>query len=162
MPKQLCIRDPTLYQWFFFLRWHGRDSDEDRKRHFNGFETLLREAQEWVDFELSNLPAPSSTLPQVSDRLATVPWQLKDGILRELEARTLLDAFYLQLGQAREGEGEPTDFASLVRWSPKTLRNEPSLHAYLGEAVCLCAGVNEGLSEDEFIQLTTAIVEKGL
>ena len=161
MPEQR-IRDPTLYQWFFFLRWHSRDSDEERKRHLNGFEAMLWEAKALLDFDLPNLPASSSTLPQVSERLVAVPWQLRDGILRELEARTLLDAFYLQFGQAKEGEGKPADFASLVRWSPKTLDNELSRHAYLGEAICLCAEINEGLSEDELVSLTKAIIENGL
>lgn len=38
------IRDPTLYQWLFFLRWHSHDSDEQRNEHVRGFELVLREA----------------------------------------------------------------------------------------------------------------------
>jgi hypothetical protein len=144
VPEQL-ICDPTLYQWLFFLRWHSRDSDEQRMEHARAFQDVLKAAQAWmgVESELPALPISALTPPQVSERLATQPWQERDGTLRELEARTLLDAFYLQLGQARQGKMTAVAFQSLARWTHPGLNREASQRAYLGEALCLCAQVDE-------------------
>lgn len=158
------IRDPALFQWFFFLRWHTRDSNEHRNEHLRGFRVVLEEAWRWADGEPGSpgLSLPSPASPQVSHRLAALPWREKDGMLRMLEARTLLDAFYIQLGQAKRDEVEPSAFASLTRWTTKTLEGEPSSHhAYLGEGVCLCAEVDEGLSEEDFRRLAWAIIRHG-
>lgn len=38
------ICDPTLYQWFFFLQWHSRESDEQRSEHIGDFESVLQQA----------------------------------------------------------------------------------------------------------------------
>lgn len=108
------------------------------------------------------LPVLSPSSQQVSHRLATLPRREKGETLRELEARTLLDAFYIQLGQARQVETKPTAFASLFCWVPTALGNASSHHAYWGEAVCLCTEVDEGLSEDDLNELATVIAEKGL
>ena len=83
MPEQI-IRDPTLYQWLFFLRWHSRDSNEQLIEHARAFQEVLQAAQEWVgtESELPALPTSAPSSPQVSERLATQPWQERDGILR--------------------------------------------------------------------------------
>jgi hypothetical protein len=163
VPEQL-ICDPTLYQWLFFLRWHSRDSDEQRMEHARAFQEVLKAAQAWmgVESELPALPVSALTPPQVSERLATQPWQERDGTLRELEARTLLDAFYLQLGQARQGKMTAVAFQSLARWTHPGLNREASQRAYLGEALCLCAQVDEALSEDMLAELAAEIVQYGL
>lgn len=108
------------------------------------------------------MPRLSLTSPQVSHRLASRPWHEKDGKLRELEARTLLDTFYIQVGQAREGASEPEGFSSLAPWTPPALDSKLSPRTYLGEAICLCAEVEKNLSEDELTKLAVAIVRKGI
>lgn len=155
-----CIRDPALYQWFFFVRRHIHGSDEENKQDLLPFAAVLQEALEWVG---SSLPLPPflaspSVLPAISQRLATVPWQLKEDTLRALEARTLLDAFYLQVGQARQDRCTPADFARLARWKPKALDSERYPQLYLGEALCLSAEVDAGLSQDALRELTQEIV----
>jgi len=163
MPEQI-IHDPTLYQWLFFLRWHSRDSNEQCIEHARAFQEVLQAALEWVGTESKwpDLPALAPSSPQVSERLATQPWHERDGILRELEARTLLDVFYIQLGQALQGQMTAAAFQSLVPWTHPSLNSEPSRHAYLGEALCLCAQVDENLSEDLLTKLAVGIVRQGL
>jgi len=158
------ICDPTLYQWLFFLRWHSRDSEEHLIKHADAFRAVLQAAQDWVGAksELPALPTSAPYSPQVSERLATQPWRERDGTLRELEARTLLDAFYIQLGQARQGKTTAAAFRNLVRWTHPELSSESSQHAYIGEALCLCAQVDEDLSEDLLTELAVEIVRQGL
>lgn len=158
------IRDPTLFRWLFFLRWHTRDNDEQRNEHVNDFRKVLEKAWEWADgdSELPSLPLFAPAAPQVSHRLATLPWRERNGVLRTLEARILLDTFYIQLGQAREGEVEPSAFASLARQTTAVLDSELACHAYLGEGICLCGEVDEGLSEDALTELALAVVQHGL
>lgn len=93
----------------------------------------------------------SNVIPlQVSERLASADWRERDnGVLRNLEARTLLDTFYIQAGQALQGAYQSNVFSSFIRWVPTALDSEHTRHIYMGEAVCLCAEVKEGLPEDE-------------
>lgn len=152
MQSMQALNDPELYQWHFFLRWHSRESKDHKKEHDQSFSRVLNEALNWVG-EKSG--AQYSTLSniislQVSERLASADWRECDhGVLRNLEARTLLDTFYIQVGQAYQGVYQPNVFSQLVRWVPTALNSEPTSHIYIGEAVCLCAEVKEGLPKDE-------------
>lgn len=154
------IHDPVIFQWFFFLQKHAKEGEEDQKKHWEAFKSVYEEANKHFNFGLPEIPYHTNTLPQVSHSLISIPWkECKDSTLCTLEARTLLDTFYLHLGQAKVGEYEPTDFISLEPWHPEVLKEKELRHAYLGEAVCLYAEVDNGLSEEEFSNLSEKIVK---
>lgn len=147
-----ALKDPEFYQWHFFFRWHSRESKDHRKEHEQSFITVLNEALNWVG---EPTEAQCSTLSnvislQVSERLASANWREHDkGVLRNLEARAMLDTFYIQVGQARQGAYQSNVFSSFVRWVPAALDSEPVQHINIGKACCLCAEVKEGLPDDE-------------
>lgn len=152
-PAQMqFLKDPELYQWHFFLRWHSRESEDHIREHEHSFIKVLNEALNWAG-ETSRVQSltPRDVISlQVSERLATADWRERDnGVLRNLEARTLLDTFYIQEGQALQGSFEINMLNSLIRWVPSALDSEPVKHIYLGEAVCYCAEVDEGLIDNE-------------
>ena len=150
-----ALRDASLYQWLFYLRWRSRDSQCQRAQHAENFQRVLQEAFSWAGGDSGECPAPRPASPQAlaySERIASVEWNPHDGVLRELESRALLDTFYLQLGQAIEGDAEPPAF---TRFAPWRLPEQPD--NFLGEALCLCAEVQEGLSEDELYALCAGI-----
>jgi hypothetical protein len=73
----------------------------------------------------------------------------------------LLDAFYLQCGQALEGDAPPAAWQGLVPWRPAALAGTEAAHAYLGEAVCLCAQVDDATPEEALPGLAAAAVRAG-
>lgn len=147
-----ALNDPEFYQWHFYLRWHSRESKDHWREHEQSFIAVLNEALNWVgESSEAHCSALSDVIPlQVSERLASVDWREHDNsVLRNLEARTMLDTFYIQLGQARQGAYQSNVFNSFVRWVPTALDSEPVQHINIGKAVCLCAEVKEGLLKDE-------------
>lgn len=166
VPSKPKIRDLTLYQWLFFLRWHSRESKADRDSHAREFHEALKEGWRWVGAESAPPALPEATdhLLQVSQRLASLGWQEHNGTLRELEARTLLDAFYLQVAQARE-VGTPLDgLASLApsfnRFTPTAQNTSQSRHAsYLGEAMCMCVELESTPMDEEIEAPAVKVVE---
>ncbi len=149
------LRDASLYQWLFYLRWCSRDNEEQRRQNAENFHRVLQDAFGWAGENPDACPAPRSASPQASaysERIASVEWREHNGVLRELESRTLLDTFYLQLGQAFEGDAEPKTFAKPTLWRPSQQPDN-----FLGEALCLCAEVQEGLSEAELHALCAEI-----
>jgi hypothetical protein len=76
-------------------------------------------------------PTPADFSQRLVVEQAT-EWREHDGILRTLEARTLLDACYLQLGAAKEGALQ----------TPHALQDAlpalPAGEGYLGDAECWC------------------------
>jgi hypothetical protein len=76
-------------------------------------------------------PTPADFSQRLVVEQAT-KWREHDGILRTLEARTLLDACYLQLGAAKEGALQ----------TPHALQDAlpalPAGEGYLGDAECWC------------------------
>lgn len=157
MPLQ-AIRDPTFYQWLFFLQRHSLDTDKQQDEHVKAFREVLEEAWKWAGGEGEPPPFPPfpPSSPQVSFRLASLPWNEKDERRRELEARTLLDTFYIQLGHAQRGEAEPEVFALLASQTPDMPDGELPSHAFLGKAICLCGEVDEAPSKDELTALARA------
>lgn len=166
MQSMQALNDPEFYQWHFFLRWHSRESKGHWKEHEESFTTVLNEALNWAgETSGARCSTLSNVIPlQVSERLASADWRERDnGVLRNLEARTLLDTFYIQVGQARQGAYQSNVFSSFVRWVPTMLDSESARHIYMGEAVCLCAEMKGGLpkNEDALNALIAEIVEAG-
>jgi hypothetical protein len=152
MQSMQALKDPEFYQWHFFLRWHSRESKDQWKEHEQSFITVLKEALNWVGEPFTTQYSTlSNVIPlQVSERLATADWHERhNGVLRNLEARSMLDIFYIQVGQERQGVYQPNVFSSFVKWVPTTLDSESARHIYMGEAVCLCAEVKGGLPKDK-------------
>jgi len=135
------LQDPFRYQWFFFLNQHARDDKTSRRYKIDTFKKLLEQAWQWAGgtLPLPEIPLKFFQLSRISHRLAFRPWQEINGILRTLEARTLLDCFYLQLGKAFRGS---TSLQALTQLAPYTLSTNGlniDQEAYLGESTCLGA-----------------------
>jgi hypothetical protein len=86
--------------------------------------------------------------PATGRRRAATEWREHDGTLRTLEARTLLDACYLQLGAAIEGALDPD--------CPRALQDAfPALDAgeqLLGVAECWCLMLAAGDLDEPALQ----------
>lgn len=132
------LKDPFRYQWFYFLHWHARDEEDHRRHRAEAFQKVLESACRWAcgNEPVLKIPLESYPSPQVSRRLAHLPWKTCEGQLRELEARTLLDCFYLQVGQAFSGAAAIDAFKQLTPYSiTPEAENTPQM--YLGEAASL-------------------------
>lgn len=171
-PPKPKIHDLTLYQWLFFLRWHSRNSEVNREAQADAFIKALQEGWQWVVGVSGDLRSPNELKeqlkavdksPQVSRRLARHGWHKHNGTLRELEARTLLDTFYLQVAQVQE-VNTPVDKlgpCALERFTLTARDTSPSDHtSYLGEAVCLCVELESALTDEEIEATAVKVAER--
>jgi len=148
--KYIPLQDPFRYQWFFFLNQHARDDKTSRRAKIDAFKKLLGQAWQWAGgtLPLPEIPLKFFQSPRISHRLAFRPWQKINGILRELEARTLLDCLYIQVGQTSRGEASLQTFTQLTPYALSTNKSNSDLEAYLqeaflGESTCLGAILGE-------------------
>ncbi len=158
------LHDPFRYQWFFFLSWHARDQEAQRRERADAFGKILESAWQWAG-EASPVPEVPSELsrpPQVSRRLAYRPWQEWNGRLRELEARTLLDCFYLQVGQAFSGPASPEAFSRLTPYALPPHTPAINAGAYVGENACLGAIVGDTALPPEWPETAREILQQEL
>lgn len=157
------LRDPTLYQWIFLISQHSHEENDKRQDHRRGFEAVVREAWDWMGIASSppSIELPTFPQPRRMRIAGTDDWQKRDGKQWQLDVYILLDAFCLQLSQAQPGEAPPEEaFRSLIPWRPPILQGELVRHAYLGEAVCSCAEVPEGLPENDLRGLAEAVLQQ--
>lgn len=132
--------DPTVWRWDFFAQTHGRDgADHIHERHWKEFRTALLEGARWTGGQPDDLRALSEPPPasrQTSVRFAKMPWQEAEGRLRTLEARALLDVWYIESGHAMRGAAGAESFEALRAgmWHPDT-----QAHPLLGQVVCFAA-----------------------
>jgi hypothetical protein len=133
------FRDLELHRWRFFLRPDETTSGADASALPDGFVDALNDAGAWLGWSEGALLRPDlhAAPADFSQRLVVeqaTEWREHDGILRTLEARTLLDACYLQLGAAIKGALDPD--------CPRALQNAfRALDAgkqLLGVAECWC------------------------
>lgn len=140
--SSLPLKDLTLWHWIYFQRWHGYDTSASERANRASFSSVLDAAFRWIDrqdviVDWDNLPESR----QVNARLAGTDWSEVDGLLRSLEARAMLDVFYLQTGCAREGPAVPEkDIQRLRQASLKGIGIEES---FLGQAVCLWTEIDQ-------------------
>jgi hypothetical protein len=133
------FRDLELHRWRFFLRPDETTSGANASALPDGFVDALNAAGQWLGYPNGALLRHDICLDasHLSRRLVeddAARWREYDGTLRTLEARTLLDACYLQLGAAIEGALDPD--------CPRALQDAfPALDAgkqLLGVAECWC------------------------
>ena len=131
------FRDLELHRWRFFLRPDETTSGADASALPDGFVDALNAAGAWLGWSEGALLRPDlhAAPADFSQRLVVAPaaeWREHNGMLRTLEARTLLDACYLQLGAAKEGALQ----------TPHALQDAlpalPAGEGYLGDAECWC------------------------
>ena len=131
------FRDLELHRWRFFLRPDETTSGADASALPDGFVDALNDAGAWLGWSEGALLRPDlhAAPADFSQRLVVAPaaeWREHNGTLRTLEARTLLDACYLQLGAAKEGALQ----------TPHALQDAlpalPAGEGYLGDAECWC------------------------
>jgi DnaJ-domain-containing protein 1 len=128
--------DLERHQWRFFLRSSAAPSGANNAALPEGFVNALNAAGAWLGWSgtlqrADRHPTPADFSQRLVVEQAT-EWREHDGILRTLEARTLLDACYLQLGAAKEG-ALPTPHAL-----QDALPALPAGEGYLGDAECWC------------------------
>jgi len=147
------FRDLELHRWRFFLRPDETTSGADASALPDGFVDALNDAGAWLGWSEGALLRPDlhAAPADFSQRLVVAPateWREHDGILRTLEARTLLDACYLQLGAAIEGALDPD--------CPRALQDAfPALDAgkqLLGVAECWCLMLAAGDLDEPALQ----------
>jgi hypothetical protein len=142
--------DLELHRWRFFLRPDETTSGANASALPDGFVDALNAAGQWLGYPNGALLRHDICLDasHLSRRLVeddAARWREYDGTLRTLEARTLLDACYLQLGAAIEGALDPD--------CPRALQDAfPALDAgeqLLGVAECWCLMLADG-EPDEY------------
>ncbi len=128
--------DLERHRWRFFLRSSAATSGANNAALPEGFVNALNAAGAWLGWSgtlqrADRHPTPADFSQRLVVEQAT-EWREHDGILRTLEARTLLDACYLQLGAAKEGALQ----------TPHALQDAlpalPAGEGYLGDAECWC------------------------
>jgi hypothetical protein len=146
------FRDLELHRWRFFLRPDETTSGADASALPDGFVDALNAAGAWLGWSgtlqrADRHPTPADFSQRLVVEQAT-EWREHDGILRTLEARTLLDACYLQLGAAIEGALDPD--------CPRALQDAfPALDAgkqLLGVAECWCLMLAAGDLDEPALQ----------
>jgi len=144
--------DLERHQWRFFLRSSAATSGANNAALPEGFVNALNAAGAWLGWSgtlqrADRHPTPADFSQRLVVEQAT-EWREHDGILRTLEARTLLDACYLQLGAAIEGALDPD--------CPRALQDAfPALDAgkqLLGVAECWCLMLAAGDLDEPALQ----------
>jgi hypothetical protein len=130
--------DLERHQWRFFLRSSAATSGANNAALPEGFVNALNAAGAWLGWSgtlqrADRHPTPADFSQRLVVEQAT-EWREHDGTLRTLEARTLLDACYLQLGAAIEGALDPDCPRALQDALPAL----PAGEGYLGDAECWC------------------------
>jgi hypothetical protein len=145
------FRDLELHRWRFFLRPEETTSGADASALPDGFVDALNDAGAWLGWSEGALLRPDlhAAPADFSQRLVVAPaaeWREHNGMLRTLEARTLLDACYLQLGAAKKGALQ----------TPHALQNAlpalPAGEGYLGDAECWCLMRTDGEPDEHALR----------
>jgi hypothetical protein len=142
--------DLERHQWRFFLRSSAATSGANNAALPEGFVNALNAAGAWLGWSgtlqrADRHPTPADFSQRLVVEQAT-EWREHDGILRTLEARTLLDACYLQLGAAKEG-ALPTPHAL-----QDALPALPAGEQLLGVAECWCLMLAAGDLDEPALQ----------
>jgi hypothetical protein len=134
---EVMLKDLTLWHWWFFLRSHSREHPDHLPQHWQDFSAALDSAVQWAGGWQVSVQARPDRLPparQTSVRLASLPWRESDGAKRTLEARAMLDVFYIQSGCAQEGAAGTE---AVLRLKGTEWQWQRDAHSFLGDAVCL-------------------------
>lgn len=137
------FRDPAIFQWHFFLQSHDIEDPATAELHWRSFVDALRLAWEWLNsgtmqaFPKPKDPSSSARNRSVSRRIACAGPVLHQDAERELDARALSDAFYIQLAQVWQGDFDSRHFAQHRAVMMTESGFAPSGHSYLGSNTAL-------------------------
>ena len=114
------LKDLTLWHWQFFVKWRTQEEGAQKAQHWQEFCGALESAVRWAGGSPAAYAMPAYRR-QTSVRIESIPWQASQGLLRTLEARALLDAFYIQnqmvlgsgVGCIRSGMRQPVVIQNL-------------------------------------------------
>ena len=141
--------DLERHQWRFFLRSSAATSGANNAALPEGFVNALNDSGAWLGWSGTLLCPDLHAAPaDFSQRLVVeqaTEWREHDGILRTLEARTLLDACYLQVGVAMEGALQSLPAHDAF----------PAIAAsvgYLGDAECWCLMRTDGEPDEHALR----------
>jgi hypothetical protein len=143
------FRDLERHRWHFFLRSSAAANSANDAALPEGFGNALNAAGAWLGWQETLLrhdrrPTPADYSQRLVVEQAT-NWREHDGILRTLEARTLLDACYLQMGVAMEGALQSLPAHDAF----------PAIAAsvdYLGDAECWCLMRTDGEPDEHALR----------
>jgi hypothetical protein len=143
------FRDWERHRWHFFLRSSAAANSANDATLPEGFGNALNAAGAWLGWQGTLLrhdrrPTPADYSQRLVVEQAT-EWREHDGILRTLEARTLLDACYLQMGVAMEGA-----LQSLP--APDAFPAIAASVDYLGDAECWCLMRTDGKPDEHALR----------
>jgi DnaJ-domain-containing protein 1 len=143
------FRDWERHRWHFFLHSQAATNGANDAALPEGFGNALNAAGAWLGWQGTLLrhdrrPTPADYSQRLVVEQAT-EWREHDGILRTLEARTLLDACYLQMGVAMEGALQSLPVHDAF----------PAIAAsvdYLGDAECWCLMRTDGEPDEHALR----------
>jgi DnaJ-domain-containing protein 1 len=143
------FRDLERHRWHFFLRSSAAANSANDATLPEGFGNALNAAGAWLGWQGTLLRHDRRSTPaDYSQRLVVeqaTEWREHDGILRTLEARTLLDTCYLQVGVAMEGA-----LQSLP--APDAFPAIAASVDYLGDAECWCLMRTDGEPDEHALR----------
>jgi hypothetical protein len=143
--------DPQIFQYHFFMRKHSREKRQQEEAHWKEFKQAVEGDKQAVEGDKGALKWAGDTLSKsvypetwgsrhgYTHRWVSSYYQAaSDGTLRQMDARTLLDCYYILTGCALKGCFSPDEFANLKKalWEYTGEK-----HAFLGDAVCLTAEI---------------------
>jgi hypothetical protein len=143
------FRDLERHRWHFFLRSSAAANSANDATLPEGFGNALNAAGAWLGWQGTLLrhdrrPTPADYSQRLVVEQAT-NWREHGGILRTLEARTLLDTCYLQMGVAMEGALQSLPAHDAF----------PAIAAsvgYLGDAECWCLMRTDGEPDEHALR----------
>jgi hypothetical protein len=147
------LKDPTVFHYWFSMRRLSRDTRVETGGRWTEFNGALLQSANWAGrAEVKYEKFASEAAPWNSSlRIAHLPkWRPSSGSLKirkTLEARTLLDTYYIQTGCALEGKYVETDYAKLRPGSEGDWPGVGDWKNLLGDAVCLTAELTSDIDE---------------
>lgn len=140
----ITLNDLTLWRWSFFVRWHSPNRPDDLDKYDAEFGNALDKAVKWAggwgNSLIPRLESPALAR-QTSVRFASLDWAESGGLLRALEASSLLDGYYIQAGCVREGRA---DEKTVSRLGETAWRCDRTAESFLGEAVTVVGELPPG------------------
>jgi len=134
------LTDVARYDWLFFPRIGDRRRGDSLEACRESFGQVLDAGHRWAGGDgTPPMPRLGGVTPRQSVLLAEVPWTERDGTLRLMQARTLLDSYLMLLGQERPSNaGVGTELPE--PWAE--LGGRESYGLAIGEATCLAAATD--------------------
>ena len=140
--QQNILTDITIWRWQFYFRSYGYDPNETATKCWELFKPLLDRSVQWAGGWGRSKTQHEGAIPDSSGsfRLASIDWIRSGKEARSLEARAMLDVFFIHTGVAQLGESPLGESITLLR-NAET-RADKNKETFLGEAVCVWCEVS--------------------